>query len=179
MASSERKLRDKWETGEVIPLPREVFDRSLSDATLQDRWVAGAEKKLHALYADRQEWLALRDAMLPEEYKDGLGEIDGLIEDAEEFVKEAKAAQRRYHQTGWQRAPVPAHVQALMARRTPVQVQALLKVVAERSTEIVGMPTERITGQGDLDATLEAANRRPDDVLEAEWHPLLPKPEKD
>jgi hypothetical protein len=152
---TERRIRDQWETGRVIPLPKGIFDHSLSDAELQDRWVAAAQKKLRALYEDRLDWLGLEGTLSRDEFEDGLQQIGTLIEDAEGFLRDAKRAQRRYHETKGVPPPRPAKVQALLTRRTPAQVQQLLDAVAQQSTEIAG---------------------KPDDVLDVEWQPKLPKP---
>lgn len=155
---AEHKVRDQWETGRVIPLPKGIFDHSLSDADLQDRWVAAAKKKLRALYEDRLDWLGLEGTLPRDDFEDGLQQIGELIEDAEGFLRDAKRAQHRYHET--KEAPPPPRlgkVQALLTRRTPAQVQQLLDAVAQQSTELIGKPEE---------------------ALDAEWQPKLPKPER-
>ena len=72
MTNRERKVRDRWETGDVIPLPRELLDHSLSDEALQDCWVVEAERKVKELRA--------------------------ALADAEAFLADAKRAQQKYQE---------------------------------------------------------------------------------
>src|SRR5689334_8973795 len=118
LANRERKVRDQWETGEIIPLPREVLDHHLSPAALQDRWVAGAERKYHALREHRQELL------------EELADVDEALKEAGEFVREAKQAQERYRQQEAKTEHRPAKVEALLTRRTPAQVAELLETAS-------------------------------------------------
>lgn len=127
MTNRERKVRDRWETGEIIPLPRELFDHTLSDAALQDRWVASAEHKWYELRERKQEVLA------------ELADLDDAIKEAEAFVLEARRAQQRYRETktqSAQRPARPAKVQALLTRRTPEQVAELLNAASAQGNEL-------------------------------------------
>ena len=126
----ERKVRDRWETGEIIPLPRELLDHSLSDERLQNRWVAGAERKWYTLRERRQEVLA------------ELADLDDAIKEAEEFVLEARRAQARYQETKTQPARRPAQVEALLTRRTPEQVARLLEDRAAQGHELATKDAE-------------------------------------
>lgn len=119
MTNRERKVRDRWETGEVIPLPSILFDHSLSDEALQDRWVAEAERKVKELRA--------------------------ALADAEAFLADAKRAQARYQQqpeAKQQPARRPAQVEALLTRRTPAQVAQLLEVASAQGHELADVEGE-------------------------------------
>lgn len=129
----------------MIPLPREIFDHSLSDDQLQDRWVAGAERKVVELREQKARLL------------DDLAALRKSLADAETFLAEAKERQRHYRETKTQPVPRPSQVQALLTRRTPAQVQALLDGARAQGTEIAGPPN----GEEAIDAT---------------WRPLLLKP---
>lgn len=164
-----------------IPLPRELLDHSTSDAELQDRWVEGATKQLQKLYAQRR----------TVQYE--LDLLNESIAEAEKFLQNAKQAQTEHRQReqkdGPQYAkPMPPQVQALLSRRTPEQVQALLKGIAEQATEIAD---ERPAGYLTIDeikrdvrrSALEAQRQiqRDANVIDVEWHPdqpKLPKPQK-
>lgn len=82
----ERKLNDQWERGRLIPLPSILFDRSLSNKELQDRWTAAAEKKWDELREKKQAILA------------DLADVNAALKDAEEFVLRARQAQQRYRE---------------------------------------------------------------------------------
>ena len=124
MTNREHKVRDLWETGEIIPLPRELLTHTLSDEALQDRWVTSAERKWYELRERKQELLA------------ELTDVDEAIKEAEAFVLDARRAQERYQQTKTQPTPRPAKVQALLTRRTPEQVAELLNAASAQGNEL-------------------------------------------